>query len=158
GVKALARVSRTPGRTQALNFFRLDEKASGLSLILVDMPGYGFAKASKTKARHWSGLIENYLKGRPSLRRLFLLIDARRGLTPADRRFLSFLKEAAVSTQVVLTKADKLKKGAAERLAQGMARDLKQYVVTHPEILTTSAVSGEGIEELRLALRELAGI
>jgi GTP-binding protein len=156
GHAGLARVSNTPGRTQALNVFGLEEKASGLSLYLVDMPGYGFARAPKDAVKAWGGLVEDYLRGRPSLRRLFLLIDARRGLTPADKRILGLLKEAAVSTQVVLTKADKLKEGEAEKLAEAMARDLKHYVVTHPDILATSAVTNAGIEALRASLRELS--
>jgi len=156
GHKGLARVSGTPGRTQALNYFRLDEKESGLSLYLVDMPGYGFARAPKGVVRQWGGLIEDYLKGRPTLRRLFLLIDSRQGLMAGDRRILSLLKDAGVATQVVLTKADRLKSGAAERLAEGLSRDLKHYVVTHPDILVTSAVSGVGIEGLRAALRGIA--
>jgi GTP-binding protein len=151
GRNTLARVSHTPGRTQQLNFFDL-----GGRLILVDLPGFGYAKVAKRRVRGWTGLIQRYLSGRPSLRRVCLLIDARHGAKPVDRDFMTQIDKAAVSYQIVLTKADELKpQELAERIA-ALATELKQHPAAHPEIIPTSAHEGTGIAELRAALAALA--
>jgi len=151
GRTTLARVSHTPGRTQQLNFFDL-----GGRLVLVDMPGFGFARAAKRKIKDWTGLIERYLRGRPSLRRVCLLIDARHAAMAVDRAFMARLDAAAVSYQVVLTKSDKVKAGElAQRIAM-LGAALAQHVAAHPEIIVTSAHAGIGVPELRAALAALA--
>ncbi|MGH6932141.1 MAG: ribosome biogenesis GTP-binding protein YihA/YsxC [Dongiaceae bacterium] len=151
GHSTLARVSHTPGRTQQVNFFEL-----GGRLILVDLPGFGFAKAAKRRVRGWTGLIERYLSGRPSLRRVCLLIDARRGAMAVDRGFMARLDEAAVSYQIAVTKVDKLKPSELAARIDGLAAELKQHPAAHPEIIATSAHGGSGIAELRAALAALA--
>jgi len=151
GRTTLARVSHTPGRTQQLNFFDL-----GGRLVLVDMPGFGFARAAKRKIRDWSGLIERYLRGRPSLRRVCLLIDARHGAMAVDRGFMERLDAAAVSYQVVLTKSDKAKAGELEERLAALGAELTQHAAAHPDIIVTSAHAGTGIPELRAALAALA--
>ena len=151
GRTTLARVSHTSGRTQQLNFFDL-----GGRLGLVDMPGFGFARVAKSKIKDWSGLIERYLRGRPSLRRVCLLVDARHAAMAVDRAFMDRLDAAAVSYQVVLTKSDKVKPEAlAERIAT-LGAELAQHVAAHPDIIVTSAHAGTGIPELRAALAALA--
>lgn len=156
GLKNLARTSTTPGRTRQLNFFLLEEADTRLCLSLADLPGYGYAKAPKGEVKRWTALFCDYLRGRPNLRRVFLLVDARRGLMTADRDILEMLKEAGVSTQAVLTKCDKLKPDKREGLAEALAEDLKPYVVTHPDVLVTSARTGEGIDDVRRALRTIS--
>ncbi len=151
GRRTLARVSHTPGRTQQINFFRLGER-----LMLVDLPGYGFARASRGRARSWTGLTRDYLRGRPTLRRLCLLVDARRGLKENDRELLDMLDRAAVSYQAVLTKIDKADPAGREARAGAVAAELGRRVPAHPEIAATSARAGIGIEALRAALAELA--
>ena len=151
GQKALARTSNTPGRTQQLNFFELEG-----ALMLVDLPGYGYARAPKAAASGWTRLTRAYLKGRPTLRRLCLLVDARHGLKDSDREVMTLLDQAAVSYQVVLTKVDKVKPAALEALRAALAPELTRHVACHPEILATSAVTGAGIAELRAALAALA--
>jgi GTP-binding protein len=151
GRTTLARVSHTPGRTQQLNFYDL-----GGRLGLVDMPGFGFARVAKTKIKDWTGLIERYLRGRPSLRRVCLLIDARHGAMAVDRGFMKRLDQAAVSYQVVLTKADKVKPPELARRLADLGAELAQHTAAHPLIITTSAHSGAGIPELRAALATLA--
>jgi GTP-binding protein len=151
GRKHLARVSNTPGRTQQINFFDL-----GGRLILVDLPGFGFAKVSKTKVRGWTGLIFRYLRGRPTLRRVCLLADARHGLMVVDREFMEQLDDAAVSYQVILTKTDKLTPAELDRRRAGVAKEIAGHVGAHPEIVATSAHEGLGIPELRAHLAALA--
>jgi len=151
GRKTLARTSNTPGRTREVNFFRL-----GGRLMLVDLPGYGYAKASKTEIKRWTQLIGDYLKGRPNLRRVCLLIDARHGLKPADEPVMELLDVAAVSYQVVLTKADKLKPPELRRTLDKMVPALARHPAAHPDILVTSANAGTGIAEVRAALAALA--
>ena len=151
GRKALARISNTPGRTREVNFFDL-----GGRLMLVDLPGYGYARAAKTEIRRWHALIDDYLRGRPGLRRVALLIDARHGLKDADRQVMARLDKAAVSYQAVLTKADKVKAEARPALLAGIEGELRRHPAAHPEILLTSAQTGEGIPELRAALAALA--
>jgi GTP-binding protein len=151
GRKTLARVSNTPGRTQQINFFSL-----GGRLMLVDLPGYGYAKVSRGKAAAWNRTAETFLKGRPTLRRVCVLIDARHGAKDSDRRILETLDGAAVSYQAILTKIDKVKPEALADLRQSLAAELAKHPAAHPGILATSAVSGEGIEALRAALAAVA--
>lgn len=151
GRNSLARTSNTPGRTREINFFDL-----GGRLMLVDLPGYGYAKASKTEIARWNTLIHQYLRGRAALRRVCLLIDARRGLGDGDRAVMKTLDEAAVVYQVVLTKSDKVKPGERERLRQRTEDELAKHPAAHPEILLTSSAKGEGIAELRAGLAMLA--
>ena len=151
GRTTLARISRTPGRTQQLNFFDL-----GGRLALVDMPGFGYANVAKTKIKQWSGLIERYLRGRQTLRRVCLLIDSRHGLMAADRAFMERLDAAAVSYQVVLTKVDKVPADHLPQRTAEVAAELAQHPAAHPAIIATSAEDGRGIADLRAALATLA--
>ena len=151
GRKTLARTSNTPGRTRLLNFFRLAEH-----LLLVDLPGYGYARASKSDIKQWTGLTRSYLRGRPNLRRVCLLIDARHGLKSGDEAVMKLLDEAAVSYQVVLTKADKASAAALAKTRDATAQKLARRPAAHPEILATSARDGDGIAALRAALAALA--
>jgi GTP-binding protein len=147
---ALARTSRTPGRTQELIFFAADDR-----LILVDMPGYGYAAAPKAKVAAWTELIHAYFKGRANLRRVYVLLDARRGLGPADAPVLDALDNAAVSYQLVLTKADE---ATPKELAAGLGAvtaALGARPAAYPEVIATSAKSGTGIAELRGAIAKL---
>ncbi len=151
GRRALARVSNTPGRTQQINFFDL-----GGRLMFVDLPGYGYAAAQKRLVANWTKLIEHYLKGRAGLRRVLLLIDARHGIKPADRRALALLDEAALSYAAVLTKCDEVEGNALARMAAATAADLARHPAAYPAVYLTSARAGTGIAELRGALAELA--
>lgn len=149
--RTLARTSNTPGRTQEINFFDL-----GGRLRLVDLPGYGFAEAPKAQVVAWTRLIRAFLRGRPNLRRVLLLIDARHGLKPSDTEIMGMLDVAAVSYQVVLTKVDKLATGAlAGRIAETEAA-ARRHVAAHPMLMTTSSQTGAGIPDLRATLAELA--
>jgi GTP-binding protein len=151
GRRMLARTSNTPGRTRQLNFFDL-----GGELMLVDLPGYGYAAASKQAVERWTGLVRHYLRSRASLRRVCMLIDARHGLKEPDRPMMQMLDQAGLSYQVVLTKADKL--GAAElmRTAARVAAELAAHTAAHPEIHLTSAEKQRGIATLRAALAAFA--
>jgi GTP-binding protein len=151
GRRTLARTSDTPGRTREINFFDL-----GGRLLLVDLPGYGYARAAKTEIRRWNALILDYLRGRPGLRRVCLLVDARHGLKDADRAVMRRLDDAAVGYQAVLTKADKLKAGERAARLSGLTEALRRHPAAHPEIVLTSAATGEGIPELRASLAALA--
>ena len=153
GRKTLARTSNTPGRTQQINFFRLQD-----ALMLADLPGYGYAKASKTEIKRWTRLIFDYLRGRPSLRRVCLLIDARHGLKDKDIEVMKDLDEAAVSYQIVLTKCDKVKPGALMRLTDSTSSRIAKHVAAHPTIIRTSSLRNEGIEALRAELAMIADI
>jgi GTP-binding protein len=148
--KTLARVSHTPGRTREINFFNLGGK-----LMLVDLPGYGYAKASKALAREWQELIFAYLRGRASLRRVVLLIDSRRGVMEIDKAVMSLLDEAAVSYALVLTKTDEIKKGTEDLLAAVDAEGRK-HTAAYPELFATSAHAGSGLDALKLQLASLA--
>jgi len=150
GQKALARTSNTPGRTREVNYFVLDDRA-----YLVDLPGYGYAKASKKEVAGWNRLIQDYLKGRASLRRVFLLIDARHGLKTSDAPTLELMDMAAVSYQAVLTKADKVKAGELEKMIERTAKELSKHPAAFPEIIATSARKGTGLPELRAAILTL---
>jgi GTP-binding protein len=147
----IARTSNTPGRTQELNFFLTD----GVDLYLVDMPGYGFAKAPKEKVDAWSALVRNYLRGRPTLVRVLLLIDSRHGLKANDRDVMRMLDEAAVIYQVVLTKSDKISESAARHVHAAAVEALAAHPAAYPEVLMTSSAKGTGIAELRAAIAGL---
>lgn len=151
GRRALARTSHTPGRTREVNFFNL-----GGRLMLVDLPGYGYARASKDEIARWNQLIQDYLKGRANLRRVCFLIDSRHGIKPPDRPVMDLLDAAAVNYQVVLTKVDKLKGPALEKVLAAVQAELDKRPAAHPEIVATSAGKGVGIAELRAALAMLA--
>jgi GTP-binding protein len=152
GRNALARTSSTPGRTQALNFFALGDP---VRLRLVDMPGYGYAAASKDKIAAWTGVMHDYLRGRADLKRVFVLIDGRHGLKPIDNEMFDRLDKAAVSYQIVLTKTDAVKVSEREpRLAATMAA-LAKRPAAFPEILLTSAETGAGIADMRAAIAKL---
>jgi GTP-binding protein len=153
GRTSLARVSVTPGRTRELNYFTLGKDAA---LYLVDMPGYGYARASKAAIKGWTRLIGDYLKGRRELKRLYLLIDARHGIKPNDEETMKLLDEAAVSYQVVLTKADKPKASELAAVQAKVASALAKHPAAYPQVLTTTARMGGGIKELRAAIAALA--
>jgi GTP-binding protein len=151
GRRMLARTSNTPGRTRQLNFFDL-----GSELMLVDLPGYGYAAASKAAVERWSGLVRRYLRSRGSLRRVCLLIDARHGLKEPDRPVLQMLDQAGVSYQIVLTKIDKLRESELIGTAKQVAAELAGHTAAHPEIHLTSAEKGRGIAALRATLAGFA--
>ena len=142
GRKALARTSNTPGRTQQLNFFKMRD-----AFILVDMPGYGYAKVSKTKKAEWDALIFSYLRGRPTLRCVLLLIDSRHGLKDIDRELMKMMDESAVSYRIILTKIDKCEN--PEKVAEEVAKELKKYVAAYPHPFLTSSEEKKGILELQ---------
>lgn len=149
--KTLARTSNTPGRTREINFFNLAGR-----LMLADLPGYGYARVPKAQVEVWTRLVNSYLRGRPSLRRACVLIDARHGIKESDIGVMKMLDAAAVSYQIVLTKADKVK---AADLAACLERTkvlLRKHVAAHPEVHVTSSEKGDGIAELRAALGALA--
>ncbi len=151
GQKTLARVSRSPGRTQQINFFEL-----GARLMLVDLPGYGFARAGKGRVLGWTRLVEDYIRGRPTLARLCLLIDARHGPMAVDRELMSMFDKAGVSYQAVLTKTDKVPAPALAAAKSALAAELARHPAAHPDIEATSAREGAGIRELRARLAALA--
>jgi GTP-binding protein len=146
---SLARTSNTPGRTQELNFF---DVGTPPRLRLVDMPGYGFAKAPKDVARKWRFLVNDYLRGRQVLRRALLLIDSRHGLKDIDREVMAMLDVAAVSYHLVLTKADKPKASELVAVQDALAKEARSHPAVHPEIITTSSETGLGIDQLRRAV------
>lgn len=150
GRRALARTSNTPGRTQEINYFALGEAG-----YLVDLPGYGFAKAPKAKVAAWQALLRAYLARRPTLARAFVLIDARHGLKEVDHEIMALLDGAAVSFQVVLTKADKPKPAELGRTLDAVKAGLRRHAAAHPQILVTSATRGEGIDLLRATVAAL---
>ena len=150
GRKALARTSNTPGRTQELIFF-----AAGSPLRLVDMPGYGYAEAPKGKVKEWTALIHAYLAGRANLARVYVLVDARHGLKAADETVLKALDDAAVSYQIVLTKADQVKPAELEKRIAAIAAAIARRAAAYPDIVLTSAREGSGMPELRAAIVRL---
>lgn len=150
GRKGLARASNTPGRTQEINFFTLGE-----SHYLVDLPGYGYANAPLAVVERWQALLKRYLAGRANLLRAFVLIDARHGIKPVDQEILSLLDRSAVPFQCVLTKTDKLKKGALEAVLDQVRGKLNTHPAAFPELIVTSSESGEGIETLRATIATL---
>lgn len=147
----MARTSNTPGRTQELNYFLTDDA----HLYLVDMPGYGFAKAPKAKVEAWTTLVRDYLRGRPTLVRVLLLIDSRHGLKANDEDIMRMLDEAAVIYQVVLTKIDKISEKAAVHVRATAATALAKHPAAYPDVLVTSSTKGTGIAELRAAIAGL---
>jgi GTP-binding protein len=150
GRHALARISHTPGRTQEVIFFTGPSR-----LTLVDMPGYGYAAAAKTKIKAWTALIHAFLLGRANLARVYLLVDARHGLKPVDAEVLETLDKAAVNYQIVLTKADAAKHAELAALVTATKTALAKHPAAHPDVLATSARSGAGIPELRAAMAQL---
>ncbi len=150
GRNALARTSHTPGRTQQLNFFTISDRLS-----FVDMPGYGYAAVSKQKILNWTNLIQEYLKGRASLARVYVLIDSRHGLKDLDLEILKLMDKTAVSYQVVLTKADQLKGPEQESRVAEVREQIAKRVAAYPEVLITSSETGAGIPELRAAVLSL---
>ena len=150
GRKALARTSNTPGRTQEINFFSIGEK-----FYLVDLPGYGFAEAPLAVVKKWQNLLKLYLSGRQTLRRAFVLIDARHGIKKVDHEILSSLDKSAVTFQIVLTKTDKIKSPDFSTLIKSVSDDLSSHSAAYPEIIITSSNSGLGIPDLRSAIAAL---
>ncbi len=151
GMRALARTSNTPGRTRQINFFNLADR-----LMISDLPGYGYARAPKPQVKQWTTLVETYLKGRASLRRSFVLVDARHGIKSSDRNIFRMLDSEAQSYQVVLTKCDKVKASPLSSLIDACHSELAKHGAAHPKIATTSARKGDGIPELRAAIAALA--
>lgn len=148
--KALARTSNTPGRTRELNYFTIGDE-----FYLVDMPGYGYARASKSLVAGWTQLIEDYLKGRTQLMRLFLLIDSRHGIKDSDLDTMKLMDVMAVSYQVVLTKIDKLKKAEVKKIIEKTSKTLAKHPAAHPQIIVTSSRKGDGMDVLRASITEL---
>lgn len=151
GRKALARASNTPGRTQEINFFTLTD-----SHYLVDLPGYGFAKAPLATVEKWQRLLKAYLAGRATLRRAFVLIDARHGVKEVDHEILKLLDTSAVTFQVVLTKADKVKAKDRDAVLTQVRAALQSHAAAFPEIIVTSSETGDGIDTLRAIIATLA--
>jgi GTP-binding protein len=147
----LARSSAEPGRTREVNFFLLDRR-----LRLVDLPGYGFAKAPKGETRRFQNLARDYLRGRPNLRRVYLLIDARHGLKAPDAEALDALDKAAVSYQIVLTKADKLKPAQVDAVVAASLAAVSRRAAAFPRVAAASAVTGRGLPELRAEIAQAA--
>ncbi len=147
GQRSLARTSNTPGRTQQINFFSLDGRIN-----LVDLPGYGYARAPVESVQRWQRLQKAFLAGRPNLRRVFLLLDARHGAKKPDGEIMLLLDRAAVTFQAVLTKTDKVKRGALEHVLAGVRAELARHPASFPGIALTSAETGDGIETLRAVI------
>jgi len=144
GRKGLARASNTPGRTQEINYFTVGE-----SHFLVDLPGYGYANAPLAVVEKWQRLLKSYLRGRVTLRRAFVLVDARHGIKAVDEEIMALLSSSAVTFQCVLTKTDKLKKGDLDRVLTQVRERLNQHPSAYPELVITSSEKGDGIETLR---------
>jgi GTP-binding protein len=149
--KGIARASNTPGRTRELNYFNVDER-----LHVVDLPGYGYAKASKSDIARWTKLTREFLRGRANLRRVFLLIDSRHGLKPNDIELMSMLDETAVTYQLILTKIDKLKKGQAETVYAKTLKAIAKRPAAFPNIIATSSEKKTGLDILRAEIATLA--
>ena len=157
GQNSLARTSNTPGRTQELNFFHVPSgEGPGVGLVVVDMPGYGFAAAPEAKVKAWTKVIHDYLRGRQNLARVYVLIDARHGIKPVDVEVLDELGKAAVSYQIVLTKADQISDAALVKLKATTLEALKKRAAAFPEVIATSSRKGDGIPELRAAIARVA--
>lgn len=151
GRNTLAKTSNTPGRTQQLNYFNL-----GGALYMVDMPGYGYAKVSKTQVAQWTQLIQDYLKGRPNLRCCFILIDSRHGLKDSDREIMKMLDVAGVSYRIVLTKVDKIKDQKLAWITKEVETELKKFAAAFPTILATSSHKDIGIAEARALMAQMS--
>lgn len=150
GRRNLARASAEPGRTRELNFFNVGDR-----LRMADLPGYGYAKAPKVEIARWTALTRDYLRGRPSLKRVIMLIDSRHGVKDTDRDIMKMLDESAVTYQVVLTKTDKLKPTELAEVMAATAASIAKRPAAHPEVIATSAETGAGIERLRAELAAL---
>jgi GTP-binding protein len=150
GRKALARTSNTPGRTQELIFFSGPDP-----LVVVDMPGYGYAATAKSKIAAWTALIHDYLRGRATLARVYILVDARHGLKTADDAILATLSEAAVSHEIVLTKCDQLKPAELADRIETVKAAIKKRPAAFPDVIATSSQSGDGVADLRAAIARL---
>ncbi|MDA9208123.1 ribosome biogenesis GTP-binding protein YihA/YsxC [Octadecabacter sp.] len=144
GRKGLARASNTPGRTQEINYFTVGE-----SHFLVDLPGYGYANAPLPVVEKWQRLLKSYLRGRVTLRRAFVLVDARHGVKAVDEEIMALLSSSAVTFQCVMTKTDKLKKGDLDKVLAQVREKLSKHPAAYPELVLTSSEKGEGIETLR---------
>ena len=155
GRKSIARASVTPGRTQELNFFEVGEPTR---LRLVDMPGYGFAKAPPEVAKKWQRLVRDFLRGRVVLKRVLLLIDSRHGIKPPDLEMMTMLDEAAVVYRLVLTKADKIKASELDKVVAETLIEARKHSAAYPDLLVTSSETKLGIAELRTAVLEDAGV
>lgn len=153
--KGLARTSNTPGRTQELNVFIPAANENAPPVYLFDLPGYGFARAPKTKVDTWTELVKDYLRGRPTLKRVFLLIDSRHGIKPVDAEIMEMLDISAVSYQVILTKVDKIKVPQLEALEAATASALVSHPAAYPAVLGVSSLKGEGLAELRGTLAQV---
>jgi len=149
--KGIARASNTPGRTRELNYFNVDER-----LFVVDLPGYGYARASKTDIARWTKLTREFLFGRASLRRVFLLIDSRHGVKESDLELMHMLDETAVTYQLILTKVDKLKKGELDKVLAKTQKVIAKRPAAFPEIISTSSEKKAGLDELRAEIATLA--
>ncbi len=150
----LARTSNTPGRTQEVNFFTLGTKGAD-GLYLSDLPGYGYARVSRSLVKEWTRLLKSYLRGRPNLRRAFVLVDSRHGIKDSDREIMDMMDESAVSYQIILTKVDKIKKSAQEQIVEKTRMDIAKRVAAHPDIIVASSTRGDGIAELRASIADL---
>lgn len=149
--KGLARASNTPGRTRELNYFNIDGR-----LFIVDLPGFGYAKASKSDIARWQVLTKAYLRGRAGLRRVFLLIDSRHGIKPSDIDVMDMLDEAAVTYQIILTKIDKLKKGQLAKITDSTLAKIAKRPAAYPDIIQTSSEKKNGLDLLRAEIADLA--
>ncbi len=155
--KTMAKTSNTPGRTRQVNFFLLNSEAQDVNerLMLADLPGYGFAKAPKTEVETWTRLIFTYLRGRAQLRRVLLLVDSRHGIKDSDKQCMDILDQAAVNWQVVLTKTDKIKQPAVDKLLLNVEAFIKTRPAAYPIVAATSSEKNYGIEDLRLSISNL---
>ena len=162
GQKGLARTSNTPGRTQELNYFVPDgysgEGNDLPPMAIVDMPGYGYAEAPKEQVDKWTKLVFDYLRGRATLKRVYVLIDSRHGIKKNDEDVLTLLDKAAVSYQLVLTKTDKIKAPAVPKLLSETAERIRKRPAAYPAVLSTSSEKGDGLDDLRQAIAETVGI
>ena len=148
--KGLARASNTPGRTQEINFFELGE-----TRYLVDLPGYGYANAPLAVVEKWQRLLKNYLSGRPNLRRAFVLIDSRHGIKPVDEEIMQLMNRSALTFQVVMTKADKIKDHEQDQVLEQVRGKLAKHPAAFPELIMTSSEKGDGIATLRAVISSL---
>jgi len=153
--KNLARTSNTPGRTQELNYFEVGVE-QGCPMFVVDLPGYGYAKVSRSKVNEWVKVIKKYLAGRANLRRVFLLIDSRHGLKDSDKEIMTMLDVAAVSYQLILTKLDKLKVADRDVIITKTQAEAVKFIACHPIVIGTSSEKGWGMDDLRAEIAELA--
>jgi len=149
--KGLARASNTPGRTRELNYFNLSDR-----IRIVDLPGYGYARASKSLIENWTKLTRQFLRGRAPLRRVFLLIDSRHGIKDTDTEIMAMLDETAVPYQIVLTKTDKLKKGELDKVTVGTMSKIAKRPAAHPDLIITSSVKKTGLSTLKAEIVGLA--